>query len=48
MNFIETLRLQYFDHLPLNMYRSVVCLAAVAVELGGTSIYLILLEIYFK
>jgi hypothetical protein len=38
MYFIETKaksRLPFFGHLPLNTYLSVVCIAAVAMELGG-------------
>jgi hypothetical protein len=38
MYFIETKaksRLPFFGHLPLNTYMSVVCIAAVSMELGG-------------
>jgi hypothetical protein len=41
MYFIETKatsRLPYFGHLPLNKYLLMVCIAAVATDLGGTKI----------
>jgi hypothetical protein len=34
-----TSRLPYFGHLPLNIYLSVVCIAAVATKLRGIKIY---------
>jgi hypothetical protein len=37
-----TNHLPYFGHLPLNTYLSVVCIAAVATELGDIKIYLFL------
>jgi hypothetical protein len=50
MYYIETKatsRLPYFGHLPLKTYLSVVCIAAVAIELGGIKIQSFL-KICFK